>query len=66
MKLEEMRGLDPKQLEVQILGWRAELFKERVTANRNKKAAKPHLFPKIKRQIAQAYTLIKQMNSAGG
>ncbi len=63
MKLEEMRGLDQKQLEDQILGWRAELLKERVIANRNKKAKKPHLFPKLKRQIARAYTLINQKMS---
>jgi len=60
MKLEEMRGLDTKQLAGQIADWKAELFKERVTANRNKKAKKPHLFTQLKRQIARAYTLINQ------
>ncbi len=60
MKLQEMLGLDQKQLESQIEGWRAELFKERVNANRNKKAAKPHVFPKLRRQIARAFTLINQ------
>lgn len=65
MKLEEMRGLDQKQLENQILDWRAELLKERVVANRNKKAKKPHLFPKLRKQIARAYTLINQKRAQG-
>ncbi len=65
MKLEEMKGLDPKQLKDQISGWRGELLKERIAANRNKKAKKPHVFPKLKRQIARAYTLINQKRAQG-
>jgi len=60
MKLEEMRGLDEKQLVGQITGWRKELLKQKVVANRNKKAAKPHLFALLRKQIAQAYTVISQ------
>jgi ribosomal protein L29 len=65
MKLEEMRGLDQKQLEDKISDWRKELLKERVVANRNKKASKPHIFPKLKKQIARAYTLINQKLAQG-
>ncbi len=65
MKLEEMRGLDQKQLENQIAGWKGELLKERVIANRNKKAKTPHIFPKLKKQIARAYTLIIQKQAGG-
>jgi ribosomal protein L29 len=65
MKLEEMRGLDQKQLENQIAGWKGELLKERVAANRNKKAKTPHIFPKLKKQIARAYTLIIQKQAGG-
>ena len=60
MKLEEMRALDEQQLKNHVQDCRKELLKERVAANRNKKANKPHLFAALRKQIAQAYTIMNQ------
>jgi len=60
MKLEEMRKLSLEELKCRVVNWKADLLKEFVTAGRNKKAKYPHKFPQLKKQIARAYTLLRE------
>lgn len=60
MKWNEMKTLSNEQLEDKIADWKNELYKAKVSASMQKKVEKTHVFPQLRRQIARAYTLIKQ------
>ncbi|MBS0584819.1 MAG: 50S ribosomal protein L29 [Verrucomicrobia bacterium] len=60
MEWEKLKELEPQQLEDQIRSWQKERFQLRVEASRQKKMEKPHHFQAIRKQIARAYTLIRQ------
>lgn len=62
---EEMKSKSTKDLENQIDLWKDELTKITFESNLQKKAEKPHLFKRLKRQIARAKTLIREKEMQG-
>ena len=65
MRLEELRSKSVQGLQDQIDLWREEYIKLKIAANLQKKAEKPHMFGLLKKQVAQAMTLIKQKQMEG-
>ena len=63
MKFEEMKTLSEEKLIDHINDWKKELFKISVAKDREKKAAKPHMFTELKKRVARANTLIRQKKS---
>ncbi len=64
MEWEKMKEMSAEQLENQIRDWRKERFLLQVEASRQKKMDKPHHFQGIRKQIARAYTLIRQKKAS--
>jgi ribosomal protein L29 len=60
MKLDEMKALQVPELEDKISDWKRELIVLRVQADIQKKAEKVHMFRLLRKQVARAYTLIRQ------
>ncbi len=60
MKLEEMKSLSNDQLEDKIGDWKNEILKLKIDASLQKKSEAPHKFKLLRKQIARAFTLIKQ------
>lgn len=57
MTLDEIKNLKTDELEKNIIEWKKELMKLRVSAMMQKKADKPHMFKVIKKRIARAHTV---------
>ena len=60
MTLDELKKLTSEELEKNILEWKKELMKLKVTAMMEKKSEKPHMFRVLRKRIARAHTVCRE------
>ncbi len=65
MKNSELRALEPEKLKTELLELRQEQFKLRIQ-EKSGHTVKPHLFSKVRRQIARIKTMMTESESAKG
>lgn len=65
MKKNELRALPAEGLQAELLELRKEQFNLRIQ-QKSGQMVKPHMFDKVRKQIARIKTLLTELNSAKG
>lgn len=65
MKKEELRALSVEGLQTELLELRKEQFNLRIQ-QKSGQVVKPHLFDKVRKQIARIKTILTELTSAKG